>query len=159
FAAMPSDTGMAFVVLQHLSPDFESRMDKLLGRQTRMPILRATDGIQVEPDRIYLVPPHKEMIVSGGRLLLTDMDDTRGFSFPIDRSFGSLAHDGGRRAVAIVLSGAGSDGSRGIREIHDAGGLVLCEVPEAARFQGMPLSARRAGVVDAFLPPEEMPAA
>ncbi|MCA1827371.1 MAG: PAS domain S-box protein, partial [Myxococcales bacterium] len=159
FAAMPSDTGMAFVVLQHLSPDFESRMDELLGRQTRMPILKVTDGIQVEPDRIYLIPPRKEMIVAGGRLLLTDKDDTRGFSLPIDHFFRSLAHDAGRRAVAIVLSGAGSDGSRGIREVHDAGGLVLCQVPEVARFQGMPLSAKQTGVVDAFLPADEMPGA
>jgi two-component system CheB/CheR fusion protein len=159
FAAMPADTGMAFVVLQHLSPDFESRMDELLGRQTRMPILNVTDGTQVEPNRIYLIPPRKEMIVAGGRLLLTGKDETRGLSLPIDHFFRSLAHESGRRAVAIVLSGAGSDGSRGIREIHDAGGLVLWQVLEAARFQGMPLPVKQTGVVDVFLPPEEMPAA
>ena len=159
FAAMPADTGMAFVVLQHLSPDFESRMDELLGRQTRLPIQKVTDGVEVEPDRIYLIPPRKEMIIAGRRLLLTDKDDARGFSLPIDHFFRSLAHDAGRRAVAIVLSGAGSDGSRGIREVHEGGGLVLCQSPDAARFQGMPLSAKQTGVVDAFLAPDEMPAA
>src|SRR3954469_25087379 len=159
FAAMPADTGMAFVVLQHLSPDFESRMDELLGRQTRLPIHKVTDGIEVAPDQIYLIPPKKEMIIAGGKLLLTDKDDSRGFSLPIDHFFRSLAHEAGRRAVAIVLSGAGSDGSRGIREVHQNGGLVLCQVPEGARCQGMPLSAKQTGVVDAFLPPEEMPSA
>jgi len=159
FAAMPADTGMAFVVLQHLSPDFESRMDELLGRQTRLPIHKVIDGIEVGPDQIYLIPPKKEMIIAGKKLLLTDKDDARGFSLPIDHFFRSLAHEAGRRAVAIVLSGAGSDGSRGIRDVHENGGLVLCQVPETARFQGMPLSARQTGVVDAFLPPEQMPSA
>src|SRR5947209_13361492 len=80
FAAVPPDTGMAFVVLQHLSPDFESRMDELLGRQTRLPINKVTDGIQVGPDQIYLILPRKEMIIAGGKLLLTHKDDARGFS-------------------------------------------------------------------------------
>ena len=159
FAAMPADSGMAFVVLQHLSPDFESRMDELLGRQTRLQIDKVQDGVAVQGDHIYLIPPRKEMIISGGRLLLTDKDEQRGFSLPIDHFFRSLAQDAGRRAVAIVLSGAGSDGSRGIREVHDAGGLVLCQLPDTARFQGMPLAAQQTGVVDAFLAPEDLPAA
>ncbi len=156
FAALPPDSGMAFVVLQHLSPDFESRMDELLGRQTSMPIHRVTDGIEVRPNAVYLIPPRKEMIISGGKLLLTDKDDSRAFSLPIDHFFRSLAHDMGRRAVAVVLSGAGSDGSRGIRDIHEAGGLVLCQTPESARFQGMPLSARQSNVVDIFLEPKDL---
>lgn len=159
FAAVPPDSGMAFVVLQHLSPDFESRMDELLGRQTRLPIIKVTNGIEVEPNQVYLIPAKKEMIISGGKLLLTDKDDVRGFSLPIDHFFRSLAHDMGRRSVAIILSGAGSDGSRGIREVHEAGGLVLCQPPDGARFQGMPMSAKQTGIVDAFLEPEAMPEA
>src|SRR5215813_12826833 len=159
FAAVPADSGMAFVVLQHLSPDFESRMDELLGRHTQLPICQVTDGITVEPNQVYLIPPKKEMIISGGKLHLTDKDDVRGFSLPIDHFLRSLAHDLGRRAVAIILSGAGSDGSRGIREIREAGGLVLCQTPDTARFQSMPLSAKRTGVVDAFFEPEQMPEA
>jgi two-component system, chemotaxis family, CheB/CheR fusion protein len=159
FAAMPRPCGMAFVVLQHLSPDFESRMDELLGRQTTLPIHRVVDGMEVEPDAIYLIPPRKEMIISGGKLLLNDKEDVRAFSLPIDHFFRSLAHDVGRRAVGIILSGAGSDGSRGIREIHEAGGLVICQTPETARFQSMPLSAQQSNVVDLFLKPEEMPQA
>ncbi len=157
FAALPYPSGMAFVVLQHLSPDFESRMDELLGRQTRTPIHRVTDGMVVEPNAIYLIPPRKEMIISGGKLLLSEKEDVRAFSLPIDHFLRSLAHDAGRRAVGIIFSGAGSDGSRGIRDIHDAGGLVLCQTPETARFQSMPLSAQQSNVVDVFLKPEEMP--
>ncbi|HEX9101884.1 MAG TPA: chemotaxis protein CheB, partial [Polyangia bacterium] len=157
FAAVQNPCGMAFVVLQHLSPDFESRMDELLGRQTSLNIHRVTDGVEVRPDAIYLIPPRKEMIITGGRLLLSDKEDARAFSLPIDHFFRSLAHDVGRRAVGIILSGAGSDGSRGIRDIHEAGGLVLCQTPETARFQSMPLAALQSNVVDRFLKPEEMP--
>jgi two-component system CheB/CheR fusion protein len=159
FAAAPADIGMAFVVIQHLSPDFESHMDELLGRQTVLPIQLVSDGVQVEPGAIYLIPPRKEMIISGGRLLLTDKEDVRGFSLPIDHFFRSLAHDMGRRAVAVVLSGAGSDGSRGLREVHEAGGLVISQTPDTARFQGMPLAAKQTGLVDLFLAPEEIPTA
>jgi two-component system CheB/CheR fusion protein len=157
FAAVPNPCGMAFVVLQHLSPDFESRMDELLGRQTSLTIHRVTDGVEVRPNAIYLIPPRKEMIISGGRLLLSDKEDKRAFSLPIDHFFRSLAHDAGRRAVGVILSGAGSDGSRGVREIHEMGGLVLCQTPETARFQSMPLAAQQQNVVDQFLKPEEIP--
>ncbi|HXU69999.1 MAG TPA: chemotaxis protein CheB [Polyangia bacterium] len=159
FAAMPHPSGMAFVVLQHLSPDFESRMDELLARQTTIPIHRVVDGMEVQSDAIYLIPARKDMIISGGKLLLNEREDVRAFSLPIDHFFRSLANDAGRRAVGIVLSGAGSDGSRGVREIHDAGGLIICQTPESARFQSMPLSAQQSNVVDLFLKPEEMPAA
>jgi two-component system, chemotaxis family, CheB/CheR fusion protein len=157
FAAVPDPCGMAFVVLQHLSPDFESRMDELLGRQTSLTIHRVTDGVEVEPNAIYLIPPRKEMIISGGRLLLSDKEDKRAFSLPIDHFFRSLAHDVGRRSVGVILSGAGSDGSRGIREIHEAGGLVLCQTPETARFQSMPLAAQQSNVVDRFVAADEIP--
>jgi two-component system CheB/CheR fusion protein len=156
FANLPNDTGMAFVVVQHLSPDFESRMDELLGRQTALPIYPVHDGIEVRPNAVYLIPPRKDMIMSGGKLLLTDKDDVRGFSLPIDHFFRSLAHDVGRRAVAVVLSGAGSDGSRGIRDVRDAGGLVIAQTPDSAAFQGMPLAAKQSGAVDLYLRPEEM---
>lgn len=158
FKALPDRTGMAFVVVQHLSPDFKSLMDELLARHTGMPIHRAENGMPVEPDTVYLMPPRKEMIVSGGRLLLTDKSPQRDLSLPIDHFFRSLAQDAGERAVAIVLSGTGSDGSRGIREIHAAGGLVLVQRPDSAQFDGMPRSAQDTGVADLLLAPEDMPA-
>ena len=115
--------------------------------------------MRVEPNAIYLIPPKKDMIISGGRLLLTDKDPSQGFSLPIDTFFRSLAQDVGDRAIGIVLSGTGSDGSRGIRDIHEAGGLVLAQSDETAKFDGMPRSAMDTGVVDLELSPDEMPAA
>ena len=112
---MPADSGLAFVVIQHLSPDFKSVMDELLARHTELAIHRVEDGMQVEPNSIYLIPPKKEMIVTGGKLLLTDKDPGQG-SAPC-RSISSsaaLAQDVGPAPSAIVLSGTGSDGSRGI---------------------------------------------
>jgi two-component system CheB/CheR fusion protein len=156
FDRMPVRTGMAFVVLQHLSPDFKSLTDELLARHTGIPIFRVEDGMEVRPDAIYLLPPRKDMIISGGKLLLTDKDPSRFVALPIDHFFRSLAQDVGERAIAIVLSGTGSDGSRGIRDVHEAGGLVLAQTAETAKFDGMPASAVRTGVVDLVLAPEDM---
>ena len=143
FDTMPAKTGLAFVVVQHLSPDFRSLMDELLARRTAIPIRRVEDGMAVEPDTVYLIPPKKEMIISGGKLLLTDKDPAQGLTLPIDHFFRSLAQDVGEGAIGIVLSGTGSDGSRGIRAIHDAGGLILVQSAETAKFDGMPKSAWR----------------
>jgi two-component system, chemotaxis family, CheB/CheR fusion protein len=159
FAAMPEDSGMAFVVLQHLSPDFDSRMVELLARRTRIAIQQVTDGVLVEPNHIYLIPPRKDMILSGGHLLLTDKEPARGLTLPIDHFLRSLAQDAGGNAVAVILSGTGSDGSRGIKEIHEAGGLVIAQDPRTARFDGMPRSAIDTGVVDLELAPEAIPEA
>lgn len=156
FSPMPADTGMAFVVVQHLSPDFRSVMDELLARWTQIPIHRVVDGMQVEPNAIYLIPPKKDMIISGGKLLLTDKEPGHGLTLPIDIFLRSLAHDAGSRAIGVILSGTGSDGSRGICEIHDAGGLVLVQDPDSAKFDGMPKSAVETGVVDAVCRPIEM---
>lgn len=156
FQHMPADAGMAFVVVQHLSPDFKSLMDELLSRRTEIAIHRVEDGMAVEPNAIYLIPPKKEMIISGGRLLLTDKDPATGLSLPIDTFFRSLAQDCVERAVGVILSGTGSDGSRGIRAIHDAGGLVIAQNEETAKFDGMPRSAVETGAVDLVLPPAGM---
>jgi chemotaxis methyl-accepting protein methylase/signal transduction histidine kinase/chemotaxis response regulator CheB len=157
FAKVPADTGMAFVVIQHLSPDFKSLMDELLARHTDLPICRAEDGMPVEPNAIYLIPPKKEMIISHGRLLLTDKDPKQSLTMPIDRFFRSLAQDQGDHAIGIILSGTGTDGSRGIRDIHEAGGLVICESRETAKFDGMPQAAIETGTVDQILAPEAIP--
>jgi two-component system, chemotaxis family, CheB/CheR fusion protein len=157
FDNLPKDTGMAFVIVQHLSPDFKSLMDELLARHTELPIHLVEDGMPVEADHVYLIPAKKEMIVSGGRLLLSDRDRQQELTLPIDMFFRSLAQDCGSRAIAIVLSGGGSDGSRGIRHVHNAGGLVLTQDLESAQFDGMPRAAIETGVVDHTLPPQEMP--
>lgn len=159
FEAMPLETGMAFVVLQHLSPDFKSLTDDILARRTRIPIRVADDGMSVVPDTIYLLPPKKDMIISGGRLFLSDKDPSQTITLPIDHFLRSLAHDVGNRAIAVILSGTGSDGSRGVREIHEAGGLVIVQSLDSAKFDGMPRSAIDTGVVDLVLPPESIPEA
>ncbi|MEM8679290.1 MAG: chemotaxis protein CheB [Planctomycetota bacterium] len=159
FTNMPTETGMAFVVVQHLSPDFESLMEELLRPKTGLPVHRVEHGVRVEANAVYLIPPKKEMIISDGRLLLTDKDPTQGLTLPIDQFFRSLAQDLGQHSVGIILSGTGSDGSRGIRDIHNAGGLVVAQLPDSAKFDGMPRSAINTGIVHQELLPEEMPAA
>lgn len=159
FEHMPADTGMVFVVIQHLSPDFKSLTDALLARRTAIPIRQATNGTAVEPNVCYLLPPKKDMILSDGKLLLTDKDPAPTVALPIDRFLRSIAQDVGDRAVAVILSGTGSDGSRGVRDVHDAGGLVIAQAPDSAKFDGMPRSAVATGAVDYELTPEEIPAA
>ena len=157
FHGLPDDPGMAFVVIQHLSPDFKSHMEELLGRHTRMPIHRVENGMQVERNAVYLIPAKMEMVISEGKLLLTERSGERSFSHPIDQFFRSLASDSGRYSIGVILSGTGSDGSRGIRDIHDAGGLVLVQDEKTAKFDGMPMNAQATGVVDLVLPPQVMP--
>ena len=159
FEAMPADTGMVFVVIQHLSPDFKSLTDTLLARRTAIPIRQAENGMPVEPDVCYLLPPRKDMILSDGKLLLTDKEPAPTVALPIDRFLRSIAQDAGDRAVAVILSGTGSDGSRGIRDVHAAGGLVIAQAPETAKFDGMPKSAVATGAVDYSLSADEIPAA
>ena len=156
FSHLRPDTGMAFVVLQHLSPDFKSLMDELLSRRTAMPVRPAQHEMALEPNCVYLLPPMKEMIVQQRKLLLADKDPRHGLSLPIDLFLRSLAQDVGDRGIAVILSGSGSDGSRGIVEVSRAGGIVFCETTDTAKFSGMPLSALRTGVVDQVLSPEDI---
>lgn len=159
FDHISADSGMAFVIIQHLSPDFKSMMDELLARHTKMKIRRVEDGMRVEPDSVYLIPPKQEMIIQEGQLLLSDKDPSHGLSLPIDTFLRSLAQDAGERAIGVILSGSGSDGSRGIRAIHEAGGLVIAQSADSARFDGMPKASVETGVVDLILAPDKMPEA
>ena len=151
FRAMPLDTGLSFVVVQHLSPDHKSLMEELFTRFTRIPVCEAKHHDPVLPGRIYLLPPGKELEISNGRLEVTDRQQDRHLSFPIDRFLTSLAADCGPRAIAVILSGSGSDGSRGVRRVQSQGGLVLVEDPESANFDGMPRAAIDTGMVDAVM--------
>lgn len=157
FDHVEAETTMAFVVVQHLSPDFKSVMDELLRRHTELPIHLVEEAMPVEAGHVYLIPPKKEMIISGGKLHLSERDRQQELSLPIDVFFRSLAQDCGARAIAIVLSGGGSDGSRGVRAVYDAGGLVVVQDTESAQFNGMPKTARDAGVAHWVLRPDEMP--
>jgi two-component system CheB/CheR fusion protein len=156
FRAMPADTGMAFVVVQHLSPDFKSLMDELLERFTTMPAIPVTDTAEIRANTIYLLTPNKEIVVNGTQLISRARPKDTPVAMPINVFFQSLAASWGERGGAIVLSGTGSDGSHGILDVHDAGGLVLVQSPDSARFDGMPQSAIHTGCVDAVLDPEDM---
>jgi two-component system CheB/CheR fusion protein len=158
FDAMPADSGMAFVVIQHLAPDHKSMMGELLSRKTQMPVSQAEDGERLERNHVYLIPPKKCLTIFHGKLLLTDWDSKKGPNLPVDAFFSSLAEDQATRAIAIALSGTGSDGTRGIRAIKEAGGLVMIQDERSAKFSGMPHSAIATGLADYILPASDMPA-
>ena len=158
FKAMPSNSGVAFVVVQHLSPDHKSLMVELLSKHTRMSVRRAEDGMTVERNSVYLIPPNHNLRMFHGRLLLSEQQrDLRGINLPIDIFLRSMAEDQGDKAIAIILSGTGSDGTSGIRAIKEELGMVMVQAEESAAFDGMPRSAIATGLVDFVLPPEEMP--
>jgi two-component system CheB/CheR fusion protein len=156
FQNLPPDTGMAFVVVQHLSPDFKSLMDELLGRQSEMHVRVAQEGEVVEANRVYLMPAGKEMIIRDGRLALTDKDPGQALSLPIDQFLRSLAQDAGPKSVAVILSGSGTDGSRGVVEIKRSGGMVLVESLSSAKFDGMPQSSIATGSADHVHSPRDL---
>ncbi len=155
FGNMPDTDRLAFVVVQHLSPDYKSLMGELLAKHTGLRICQVTDGLQVEPGTIYLMPRKTNMTMFNGRLFLTEQE--QGLNLPIDIFFRSLAEDQGDRAIGIVLSGTGSDGTRGIRAIKEEGGLVMVQDEESSKFNGMPRSAIATGVVDYVLPADKLP--
>jgi len=153
---LPVNGGMAFIVVQHLSPHFKSVMDELLRRYTSLQVMNVLDGVEVEADTIYLIPPRKNMMIAEGKLILVDQMPKHSASFPIDIFFRSLAEDQLHRSVGVILSGTGSDGSRGIQAIKEVGGLVIVQDPEDAKFDGMPLSALKTGVVDFVAPADKL---
>jgi two-component system CheB/CheR fusion protein len=156
FAACPTDTGAAFVVVQHLSPDHKSMMNTLLSRHTQMPVIMVEEDMVLEANRLYLIPPGSVMHVSPGRLHLKPKKP-QVLTLPIDIFYSSLAEVYRDKAVGIILSGTGTDGTRGAVAIHEAGGFVMAQEPESSKFDGMPRSAIATGVMDAVLPADELP--
>lgn len=160
FAGMPTDTdpGMAFVLVQHLAPDHKSILSELIGRCTRMKVYEVEDGMTVKPNCAYIIPPNRDMAFLGDTLQLLDPVAPRGQRMAIDFFFRSLAQDQRERAICIVLSGTGSDGTLGVRAIKGEGGIVMVQTPKSAEYDGMPRSAIATGLVDYELPPVEMAA-
>lgn len=157
FKKMPADSGMAFIVVQHLSPDYKSLMVELLSKHTLMPVLRIEEGMKVEPNHVYLIPPRKNLTMFHGHLLLNNQNHSNELNLPIDIFLRSLAEDAAEFAVGVILSGTGSDGTRGVRAIKEHGGMVMVQDEESAKFDGMPRNAIATGLVDFILPPEDMP--
>ena len=160
FSAMPADVdpGMAFILVQHLAPDHKSMLAELIRRYTRMQVFEVEDGMEVHPNCAYIIPPNHDMAFLNGRLQLLEPTAPRGQRLPIDFFFRSLAQDQHERAIGIVLSGTGSDGTLGVRAIKGAAGMVMAQAPETTEFDGMPRSAIATGLVDYALAPGEMPA-
>jgi two-component system CheB/CheR fusion protein len=159
FSAIPADAypGMAFVLVQHLSPDHKSILTEIIQRYTRMQVFEVEDGVRVQANCAYIIPPNRDMAFLNGTLQLLEPVEPRGHRLPIDFLFRSMAIDQHERAIAIVLSGTGSDGTLGVRAIKAEGGMVMVQKPESAEFDGMPRSALATGLVDYQLPPAEMP--
>ncbi|MCC9138916.1 chemotaxis protein CheB [Pontibacter silvestris] len=157
FDHFPGNSSFSFVIIQHLSPDHKSLMAELLSKHTSMQVQEAEDGMRTKPNCVYVLPSGKQLTLKNGRLRLADKTRNREPNFAIDAFFESLARDRGRYAIAVVLSGTGTDGTKGIRAIKAAGGMVVVQEPVSAKFDGMPRSAIDAGFVDFVLPPERMP--
>jgi two-component system, chemotaxis family, CheB/CheR fusion protein len=150
------DPGMAFVLVQHLAPDHKSILAEILGRSTSLPVIEVEDGMAVQPNYVYVIPPGHDMALLNGTLQLLEPTEPRGHQLPIDFFFRSLAQDQHQRAIGVVLSGSGSDGTLGIRAIKSEGGMIIVQKTETAEFDSMPRSAIATGLVDYELPPEEM---
>ncbi|MEL7297581.1 MAG: CheR family methyltransferase, partial [Pseudomonadota bacterium] len=158
FRDLDDQANAAFVVIQHLSPDFKSFMPEILSKKTRLKVLTATDGMPINPNTIYLMPPRMNMVIKNYTLHLSDIERTRIPNKPIDLFFTSLARDVGAAATAVVLSGTGSDGAFGIKEVHQAGGDVYVESMASAKFDGMPSAAIATGVVTSEGTPRQLAA-
>lgn len=156
FERVEPDCGVAFVVVQHLSPDFNSLMDEILARRTTLRVLRAEQGQRVAANTIYLLTPRKNILLQDRTIQLVDQEPRQGLNLPIDAFFNSLAQDVGDRGIAIVLSGTGSDGSRGVRAIKEAGGMVMVQDERSAKFDGMPRAAIATGLADFVMSPSDL---
>ncbi len=158
FAGMPDDhdPGMAFVLVQHLDPNHKSILVNLIQRYTRMQVFEVEDGMRVRPNCVYIIPPNKDMAFMNGSLQLLEPSVPRGLRLPIDFFFRSLAQDQRERAICVVLTGTGSDGTQGVRAIKGEGGMVIVQNPASTEYDGMPRSAINTGLVDYELPPAEM---
>ena len=159
FRNVPLECEAAFVVIQHLSPDFKSVMQELLSRHTTMEVLRAEDGMPLRPRTVYLIPPKKNLSLDESTLKLTDQDLSPGHSlaFAINVFFESLAKNARENSIGVILSGTGTDGTQGSRAINEAGGLVLAQEPKSAEFDGMPRSVIQSGMVHRIAKPNELP--
>lgn len=151
-----TDTGMGFVLIQHLSPEHDSLLSEILTRATPLPVYQVQNGMTVEPNQVYVIPPNTKMVLSEGVLQLSPREKVLGKYMPGDAFFASLAAERGHKAIAVVLSGADGDGSLGLRAIKAAGGVTFAQCEDTARFDSMPNTAVATGNVDFVLPPAKI---
>ncbi|WP_191759594.1 chemotaxis protein CheB [Komarekiella delphini-convector] len=151
---LPIDSGMAFVLIQHLSPNQKSLLTEILSRTTKMPVIEVHDGMSVERNHVYVIPPNTKMIISQGVLKLMPREKSHGINMTVDAFFFSLAEERRSRAIAVVLSGGDSDGTRGVETIKAAGGITFAQCEDTAKVSSMPNTAVASGYVDFILPPQ-----
>jgi two-component system CheB/CheR fusion protein len=156
FDNMPQNTGFSFIVIQHLSSDYKSLMAELLSKHTTMNVVEAKDKAVVEPNTVYVIPNNRNITIQDRKLILKEKEEGRSPNMAIDIFLYSLAKDAGKKAIAVILSGTGSDGTKGIAAIKKAGGLVYIQDPSTAKFDGMPHSAIASGKIDFILSPESI---
>ncbi len=156
FQHVAADSGMAFVLVQHLDPDHPSLLTEILQRATAMPVTEAQDQVVVMPNTVYIIPPNRDMVIFHGTLQLSVPEKPRGQRMPIDAFLRSLAEDQGEKAIGIILSGTGTDGTLGLRAIVGAGGISLVQEPTSAKYDGMPASAIGAGYATHVMPVDKM---
>ncbi|GAA4332761.1 chemotaxis protein CheB [Flaviaesturariibacter amylovorans] len=157
FDHMPSDSNCSFVIIQHLSPDYKSLLVELVSKHTQMNVLEAGHDMKLQPNSVYVIPNDKVLKMHHGRLQLSEKHFDNSINTAIDIFLRSLAEDQGARAIAIILSGTGTDGTRGIEAVQQHGGMIIVQEPSSAKFDGMPNSAIAAGYADFVLSPEQMP--
>ncbi|GGI28701.1 chemotaxis protein CheB [Pedobacter mendelii] len=148
---------VSYIIIQHLSSDFKSHMANILAPHSKLRVIEAVENVTIKPNTVYLIPSSKFMTVEDGRLLLSDKADQSRPYMTIDYFFASLAKERGDKAIGIILSGTGNDGSKGILNIKEAGGIVLVQDPDTASFNGMPMAALATGCSDLILSPQAMP--
>src|SRR5688572_26466113 len=157
FDNVPENTNLTFIIIQHLSPDYKSLLVELVSKHTHMHVQEAQDGDEVQRNCVYVIPNKKIMTISKGRLKLEDKVMDKSPNTAIDSFLFSLAKDKKHRAISVILSGTGTDGTKGAEAVKEAGGMVMVQDPVTARFDGMPNSVIAAGCADFILPPELMP--
>ena len=157
FANAPERSGMAYVVILHLSPEHESQLAEVLQSSTRMPVMKVTEAVRVEPDHVYVIPPNKSLSMRDGALLLSDVTRIEERRAPVDIFFRTLADSHGARAACVVLSGTGANGSMGLKRVKEYGGLTTAQDPEEAEYAEMPRNSIATGLVDYVLPAAQIP--
>jgi two-component system CheB/CheR fusion protein len=157
FSGIPPDSGMAFVVIQHLDPNHESLLSELLQRSTSMPVREATDGMPVARNVVYVIPQNTELSIHDGRLQISELSVARGVRMPVDLFFESLAVEQGEKSIGIIVSGMGTDGTLGLKAIKEVSGVVMVQDPDTAKFDGMPRSAIATGQVDYVAQIDDLP--
>src|ERR1044071_1754237 len=158
FEHVPEGSGMAYVVILHLSPEHDSRLAEVLQKSTRMPVTQVNESVPIEPEHVYVIPPNRSLSVREGALVLSEVTRVEERRAPVDIFFRTLAESHGARAACVVLSGTGANGSMGLKRVKEHGGVTAVQDPREAEYEDMPRNSIATGLVDYVLPVAEIPA-